>query len=87
MNSFFFNFLFVSPRRVMFGFHDMLVSHGQSYLLLIFPSHRIGILIGVIIRLRGVRYSSSIEVEQKPAGGKREQSPQLEGMAEMFGGD
>jgi hypothetical protein len=26
-----------------------------------------------------------IEVEQKPAGGKREQSPQSEGMAEMFG--
>jgi exportin-5 len=28
-----------------------------------------------------------MQVEEKSGGGKREQSPQLEGMAEMFGGD
>jgi exportin-5 len=36
---------------------------------------------------RSAMQQQYMEVEQKPAGGKREQSPQLEGMAEMFGGD
>ena len=36
---------------------------------------------------RSAMQQQYMEVEQKPAGGKREQSPKLEGMAEMFGGD
>jgi exportin-5 len=36
---------------------------------------------------RSAMQQQYMELEQKPAGGKREQSPQLEGMAEMFGGD
>jgi exportin-5 len=36
---------------------------------------------------RSAMQQQYMEVEQKPTGGKREQSPQLEGMAEMFGGE
>ncbi|KAG9685480.1 nuclear import and export protein Msn5, partial [Aureobasidium melanogenum] len=36
---------------------------------------------------RSAMQQQYMEVEQKPAGSKREQSPKLEGMAEMFGGD
>jgi exportin-5 len=36
---------------------------------------------------RSAMQQQYMEVEQKSTGGKREQSPQLEGMAEMFGGE
>jgi exportin-5 len=36
---------------------------------------------------RSAMQQQYMEVEQKSVGGKREQSPQLEGMAEMFGGE